>query len=146
MKSQQSIGIVYNHRVPEAKKLAQELMEKYGIKSSYLTCFSGTEFVIEPSLYWRDELGEFRLSLIEEEFQEKWKGFDAEPEIRRVALKMRDEMRDLYDAHGCCHLQLGKYYPYQEMMANEPLKQLLNDVKDALDPKRTMNPGSLGLR
>ena len=30
MKSQQSIGIVYNHRVPEAKKLAQELMEKYG--------------------------------------------------------------------------------------------------------------------
>ncbi len=124
----------------------RELMEKYGIKSSYLTCFSGTEFVIEPSLYWRDELGEFRLSLIEEEFQEKWKGFDAEPEIRRVALKMRDEMRDLYDAHGCCHLQLGKYYPYQEMMANEPLKQLLNDVKDALDPKRTMNPGSLGLR
>ena len=59
---------------------------------------------------------------------------------------MRDDMRDLYDSHGCCHLQLGKYYPFQEMMANEPLKQLLNDVKDALDPKRNMNPGSLGLR
>ena len=124
----------------------RELMEQHGIKSSYLTCFSGTEFVIEPSLYWRDELGDFRLSLIEEEFQEKWKTIEANPEKRKVALKLRDEMRDLYDSHGCCHLQLGKYYPFQEMMANEPLKQLLNDVKDALDPKRSMNPGALGLR
>lgn len=123
-----------------------ELMEQHGIKSSYLTCFSGTEFVIEPSFYWRDELGDFRLSLIEEEFQEKWKTIEANPKKRKVALELRDELRDLYDSHGCCHLQLGKYYPFQEMMENEPLKQLLNDVKDVLDPKRSMNPGALGLR
>lgn len=124
----------------------RELMEKHDIKSSYLTCFSGTEFVIEPSLYWRDELGDFRLSLIEEDFQEKWKTIEADPEKRKVALDLRDKLRDLYDANGCCHLQIGKYYPYQEMMANEPLKALLNGVKDLLDPKRHMNPGSLGLR
>jgi hypothetical protein len=27
------------------------LMDKWGIKTSYLTCFSGPEFVIEPSFY-----------------------------------------------------------------------------------------------
>jgi len=124
----------------------RELMDTHGIKSSYLTCFSGTEFVIEPSLYWRDELGDFRLSLIEEEFQEKWKSIAPDPEKRRVALELRDKMRDLYDSHGCCHLQIGKYYPYQELMANEPLKDLLNGIKDLVDPKRSMNPGSLGLR
>lgn len=121
-------------------------MEKYNIHSSYLTCFSGTEFVIEPSIYWADELGEFRLSLIEDEFAEKWKSIPADEEKRGVALKLREGLRDLYDRNGCCHLQIGKYYPYQDMMNNEPLKKLLNGVKDVLDPERQVNPGSLGLR
>ncbi len=122
------------------------LMQKHGIKSSYLTCFAGTEFVIEPSLYWHDELGDFRLSLIEPEFQQKWKGIPADNETRAVALKLRQGLRDLYDSHGCCHLQIGKYYPYQDMIANEPLKKLLQGVKDMVDPEHRMNPGSLGLR
>ncbi len=29
-------------------------------------CFAGTEFVIEPSGYWHDELRKFRLSPIED--------------------------------------------------------------------------------
>jgi len=122
------------------------LMEKHGIKSSYLTCFAGTEFVIEPSLYWHDELGDFRLSLIEAEFQDKWRDIPADVTTREVALRLRDGLRDLYDRHGCCHLQLGKYYPYQEMMANDALMKLLQGIKGVVDPGRRMNPGSLGLR
>lgn len=122
------------------------LMEEHGIKSSYLTCFSGTEFVIEPSIYWHDRLGDFRLSLIEPEFQAKWRDLPADETKRAVALKLRDGLRDLYDRHGCCHLQLGKYYPYQEMIANEPMKALLKGLKDTVDPEGRMNPGALGLR
>jgi len=122
------------------------LMDAHGIKSSYLTCFAGTEFVIEPSLYWHDELGEFRLSLIEAEFQDKWRDIPADAATREVALRLRDGLRDLYDRHGCCHLQLGKYYPFQEMIANDALGRLLQGVKDVVDPERRMNPGSLGLR
>jgi D-lactate dehydrogenase (cytochrome) len=121
-------------------------MDEHGIRSSYLTCFSGTEFVIEPSLYWKDELGPFRLSLIEPEFREKWKGIGAEPAKRKAALELRDRLRDLYDRNGCLHLQIGKYYPYQELIANDALKRVLAGVKDALDPRRQVNPGSLGLR
>ena len=120
-------------------------MAAHGIKSSYLTCFAGTEFVIEPSLYWHDELGEFRLSLIEPEFQAKWKDIPADTTTRALALQLRDGLRDLYDRHGCCHLQLGKYYPYQDMIGNEPLKDLLKGVKAVVDPTGRMNPGSLGL-
>ena len=50
----------------------KELMDKHGIRTSYLTCFSGAEFLIEPSFYWYDELGPYRMSRIEPEFQDKW--------------------------------------------------------------------------
>lgn len=122
------------------------LMDKWGIKTSYLTTFSGPEFVIEPSFYWADELGEFRLSLIEPEFAEKWKTIPANPERRQVALQLREELRELFDSLGALHLQIGKYYPYAELMNNDGLLHLLNSVKDALDPERKVNPGALGLQ
>lgn len=122
------------------------LMEQWGIKTSYLTCFAGSEFVIEPSFYWHDQLGEFRLSLIEPEFAEKWKDIPANEARRQVVLGLRDKLRDLFDQQGGLHLQIGKYYPYQLMMNNEALPRVISGVKDLLDPKRLVNPGSLGLR
>jgi D-lactate dehydrogenase (cytochrome) len=123
----------------------KELMDKWGIKTSYLTCFAGPEFVIEPSFYWEDELGEFRLSLIEPEFAEKWKGIEPNEARREVALKLREELRDLFDDLGGLHLQIGRYYPYTEIMNNDPLKKVVRGLKTLLDPEGKMNPGSLGL-
>ena len=120
-------------------------MDKYNIKTSYLTCFSGAEFVIEPSLYWFDELGEFRLSLIEPEYREGWGAIKADPEAREVALKLREGLRKLYFELGACHLQLGKYYPFQESIGNEATRSVLASVKRAVDPNGLMNPGALGL-
>lgn len=122
------------------------VMDQWGIKTSYLTCFAGSEFVIEPSFYWHDELGDFRLSLIEPEFAQKWKSIPANEERRQVALGLRDRLRDLFDEQGALHLQIGKYYPYLDFMNNEALPRVLNGVKDLLDPKRLVNPGALGLR
>lgn len=121
------------------------LMEKWQISTSYLTCFSGAEFVIEPSFYWKDKLGEFRLSLIEPEFAEKWKDIPADVERRKVALDLRDELRDLFDSLGGMHLQIGKYYPYLDIMNHPTLPKVVRGVKQVLDPEGRMNPGSLGL-
>ena len=107
---------------------------------------TGSEFVIEPSFYWHDQLGEFRLSLIEPEFAEKWKDIPPNEARRQVVLGLRDKLRDLFDQQGGLHLQIGKYYPYQPMMNNEVLPRVISGVKDLLDPKRLVNPGSLGLR
>jgi D-lactate dehydrogenase (cytochrome) len=124
----------------------RNLMNEHGIKTSYLTCFSGTEFLIEPSFYWRDELDPLRLGVIEPEFQEKWKDIPADSKTRKVVLELRDGLRQLYFDHGACHLQIGKYYQYQEAIDNEPFRELLSGIKDLLDEKRLINPGSLGLR
>jgi D-lactate dehydrogenase (cytochrome) len=122
------------------------LMDKWGIKSSYLTCFAGSEFVIEPSVYWRDELGEFRLSLIEPEFAAKWKGFTPDEARRKVALELRDGLRDIFDKQGGLHLQIGKYYPYLSIMNNEVTPRVVRGLKDLLDPQHLVNPGALELK
>jgi D-lactate dehydrogenase (cytochrome) len=122
------------------------ILEKYNIRTSYLTCFAGAEFVIEPSFYWFDQLGDFRLSLIEEEFADKWKSIPADLETRQVVLKLREELRDLFDSLGACHLQIGKYYKYEEVMSKKPLWSIIEKLKSAVDSKRLVNPGSLGLR
>lgn len=139
-------------RAIEAAKRTEEflaerrpLMDQWGIKTSYLTCFSGPEFVIEPSFYWHDELGEFRLSLIEPEFADQWKSIPANEERRKVALGLRDELRDLFDSLGGLHLQIGKYYPYEDMMNNPALAMLARGVKQVVDPEGRMNPGALGI-
>ena len=122
------------------------LMDQWEIKTSYLTCFSGPEFVIEPSFYWKDQLGDFRLSLIEPEFAAKWRDIPPNEARREVALKLRDELRDLFDGLGGLHLQLGKYYPFREIMNNDALPKLIEGVKHVLDPSGLVNPGALGLR
>ena len=88
-------GFMPLSKAVEIGRLTEEFFEKHrstmqelNIHSSYLTCFSGTEFVIEPSIYWHDELGDFRLSLIEDEFAEKWAKIPADEEKRAVALKL----------------------------------------------------------
>lgn len=121
------------------------LMERWDIKTSYLTCFSGPEFVIEPSFYWHDALGEFRLSLIEPEFADKWRDIPADEARRAVALGLRDELRNLFDELGGLHLQIGKYYPYREIMNNAALGEVVAGIKAVVDPERLMNPGALGL-
>ena len=101
---------------------------------------------IEPSFYWKDKLGDFRLSLIEEEFAEKWKDIPEDVEKREVVLKLREELADLFDSLGAGHLQIGKFYNFSSLMKNDSLWKLLNGVKDLVDPDRKVNPGSLGLR
>jgi FAD linked oxidases, C-terminal domain len=44
------------------------------------------------------------------------------------------------------HMQLGKYYPYTEIMADETLPRVVRSIKAVLDPEGMINPGSLGLR
>mgnify|MGYP001276230606 CR=1 FL=1 len=123
----------------------KDLMEKHNIRTSYLTCFSGAEFVIEPSFYWHDELGDFRLDLIESEFAAKWKNIPADLETRQVVLELREKLATLFDDLGACHLQIGKYYDYQGMITNEPMRNVLKGIKSMLDPNGSVNPGSLGL-
>lgn len=120
-------------------------MAKWNVEYTFLTAFAGSQFVIEPMFYWADALGDFRLSLIEPEFQERWKDNPEALERREFVLGLRRELRDRFDRLGGLHLQLGKYYPYLDHMNNPELVDLIKSIKSRLDPNNLMNPGALGL-
>ena len=120
-----------------------EMMQHHGIAVSYLTATSGTDFVFEPSFYWQDELGRFRLERIEPEYAEQWKTLPANLPARQAVLQLRRQLAALFDRMGGIHMQIGKYYAYETNM--EPQRwQVLRGMKKVLDPQNLVNPGVLG--
>jgi D-lactate dehydrogenase (cytochrome) len=121
-----------------------DLIKKHDIKLSLLTLASGTDFIFEPSFYWFDELGEFRLEKIEQEWADQWRSIPHVAETREVALRMRKELSAIFDDLGAVHLQIGKWYEFQSQVEPAYAETLLA-LKRALDPNGLINPGSLGI-
>ena len=58
--------------------------------------------------------------------------------------KLRENILDIFEAYGATHFQIGRTYRYAQ--TRDPLTlALLQAVKDHVDPKGFMNPGSVGL-
>jgi D-lactate dehydrogenase (cytochrome) len=137
-------------KAPEALDAVQgyldenrELMERHGIRTSLLTASSGHDFVFEPSFYWKDELGRFRLERILPEAAEDWGKIEPDTDARAVVLELRRGLRDLFDRIGGVHIQIGKYYEFGGML--EPTtEEVVRGIKELLDPDGLVNPGSLG--
>ena len=119
-------------------------IEKCDIKLSLLTLASGTDFIFEPSFYWFDELGKFRLEKIEPEWADKWKDIPYVEEVRTEALRMRRELAAIFDELGAVHLQIGKWYEFQSQV-DPAYAEMLLALKRTLDPQGLINPGSLGI-
>lgn len=139
-------------RTLEVTRLTEELLAsrsaelgRLGISTRFLSCFSGAQMLVETIVEWSDELGPLRLAMTEPEYRRKWEAIPANPEARRHALALRDSIRDLYLSRGAINLQIGKYYPYLELMEGEAMPAFLRALKGTLDPAGLMNPGALGL-
>ena len=67
-----------------------------------------------------------------------------EAEITKTVIEARDALNELFDELGAAHLQIGKKYHYSQQL-QQPALTLLEAIKSSVDPKRLMNPKSLGL-
>lgn len=123
----------------------QDLIDKHDIGVGFLLALVSTNgFVIEPVFFTPDAMTEIHKDTVEAGVLKSIGGFNENLEARAATAKIRGELLDLFCEVGGVHLQIGKAYPYKQGIRPESW-QLLENIKQAVDPNRRVNPGSLGL-
>ena len=113
-----------------------------GVNASWLISSAGPHVVIEPMLYWRDQLDPLHMQYLSPRNRERFGDFSPNPAAREFVRAMRESLRDIMDKHGAVHSQIGRFY---RLNGSGITDNLLPRLKAALDPSYAMNPGVLGL-
>lgn len=119
--------------------------EKHGISTGYLfTSFLTNAVVIEPVFYWPEARLAIHEITVEASHLAKLPSLPRNPEATAVVAEARKRVISVYQKYGCGHLQIGRTYPYRA--SRDPaFWALIEAFKNAVDPKRLINPGALGL-
>ncbi len=124
----------------------QHLVARHKIEYGVIFFAVGNNTIcIEPLFYWPDQRTVYHERMIEKPFLDKLPKLARNPEAERAMQDIRSGFTDMAMRLGCVHVQIGKAYRYRE--SREPgTWQLLESLKQALDPQGLVNPGSLGLK
>ena len=115
------------------------------IEWGYVMCAISTHAVIiEPLIFWADEASYFHRGVMEPDYLAGLPKHAANEAGTRLVMDIAAALKTEFMRLGCTHLQIGKSYPYAQGRRPETMA-LLNSIKQALDPQRRVNPGSLGL-
>lgn len=119
-------------------------IEEHNIGIGYLFVTVGTSgFVIEPVFFYPDALEALHRNTIEPNVLSKLPGFEANAAAREAIAALRADLVEAF-AQGGVHMQIGKAYPFAPTL-DANARQVLEDIKTAVDPNNRVNPGSLGL-
>lgn len=116
-----------------------------GIGVGYLLATVSTNcFVMEPVFFWPDEWLEIHEDAVEDAHLQRLPRHPANPEARAQVDQLRRALIDLLSELGAAHTQIGRSYHYRDAL-KPGAAQLIDAIKQAVDPKGRVNPGSLGL-
>tara|TARA_B100000686_G_C16510687_1_gene821986 strand:- start:62 stop:928 length:867 start_codon:yes stop_codon:yes gene_type:complete len=125
--------------------LNADLVEENNIEWGYLaSTISTTATLIEPTFFWPDSHYEIHKRYIEKDHYSKLKSFPQNLNARSAMEKIRNDLAKIFAESGGIHLQIGKVYKYKENKELNTL-ELLESIKNTLDPHNSINPGSLGI-
>jgi FAD/FMN-containing dehydrogenase len=117
-------------------------MQEHGVTASWLMSTAGPHVVIEPMLYWSDQLDALHMQYLSPRNRERFGSFAPNPGARELVRAMREQLRDMMDKHGAVHSQIGRFY---RLSGSGVPGDLLSRLKSVLDPDHRLNPGVLGL-
>lgn len=145
-------GVFPHSRATEAYAATEALFERererndaLGVSTGYLFATVSTHaVVIEPVLFWPDELYPLHEASVESKHLARLPRHAANPAAREQVAALRDAIVDCYAALGATHFQIGRTYRYRDTLRPEALS-LIRALKSAVDPRGLVNPGSLGL-
>jgi FAD/FMN-containing dehydrogenase len=121
-----------------------EELKAHGIEWGYLVFAVSTRTtLIEPLFYWPDRRMPYHERMIQPQQLARLPDLQPNPAATAAVHSLRTGLTLLFAELGCAHLQIGKTYPYLQNRQPEALN-LLENIKNAADPERLMNPGALG--
>ncbi|UCE31244.1 MAG: FAD-binding oxidoreductase [Burkholderiales bacterium] len=121
------------------------VLEQHGIRVACNSLLHGHFWGIEPVVFWRRPLGPYRMHYATEDRRARTQGIEENPEATAAALDFGYRMQRMFRDMGSLHVQWAKAYPFAEALDGETAWTLLEKLKDATDPRHTLNPGVLGL-
>jgi len=145
-------GFLPHSRLGEGWRRIQALFAEHGGEMEALGVGAGAMFaaasrsacLIEPVFFWPDALDEIHRRSVEPSHLARLKSFAANAEARALVERLRERIVALFSGLGATHLQVARTYRLKE--AHDPgAWAIFRALKQAVDPKGLMNPGSLGL-
>jgi len=112
--------------------------------SRLMIAISEHAFSYEPVFHWNDAWLPIHRATALPSTVAKHPEPPANPEARELVHRLRAEMIALFARHGAASNQIGRTYPWLDM-AEPATRQLVESLKAGLDPRKSMNPGALGL-
>lgn len=120
----------------------RQRMRSCGMWESYQVTVRSGAVLIEPALYWPDELGPLHLEQLADDAAEQRAPPLPNAAARALALELRERLTAQLQELGAAHVQLGKAYPYRSQLASQTA-ETLERIRAALDPDECLNPGNL---
>jgi FAD/FMN-containing dehydrogenase len=144
---------LYPHsRAPAAHGAIAALFARHAAELQRLRIKVGTVFFavgksalcIEPLMYWDDEDHLIHDRIAQTSDIARLATRSEPSEATAFALSLRAELKAIMREHGAVHVQIGRAYDL--LGTREPrVAELLRQIKQAVDPRGLVNPGSLGL-
>ncbi len=122
-----------------------DALESQDISTGFLlTIVSTNAFLIEPVMLWPEQRLEIHNRSVEPQVLTRLTDYPENGAASKVVDEIKQRLCRLFLEFGAAHFQIGKTYLYAEGQ-DKAARALLESVKNAVDPARKINPGSLGL-
>jgi D-lactate dehydrogenase (cytochrome) len=121
------------------------ILKQHGIRLACNALLHGHFWGIEPVMFWRRPLGEYRGHFAPADRAAATADVKDDTAATAAAIDFRYRLTAMFRSMGSLHVQWAKAYPFADALEDQTAWDIIGKFKDIADPGRTLNPGLLGI-